>query len=195
MTEPIAGAPWFLMYGLPFMSGLFGSAVGAVVTWLTAGRKLARERVFDRQLVWHETMHRQLAAAVIAINDALGKQKGPYDPYVLASALRQALDSLREYRADAFLFASADVVLLLNSMWRDREESMRTFEGKLEKPLGDLRENNAVGLQLCRQAEAFLNMLTDAMAAVSASHRNHLGLPILPDNAHPGHRAVFGRDE
>jgi hypothetical protein len=175
MVDPAAPISALVAPLIQFAGALLGAGVGGVVTWLTTRRKLATERAFDRQLEWHEGMHRALVrvadvalAQLMVLNIEGAKASAMY-----FAALSEPLGKMRALRSDAMLFASPAVVASLDTLFRALEGKLTAFRD------GDDAVIASVEGQIAALKEIY-NTLVDAMKAVSAAHRRHLGLKPLP---------------
>lgn len=193
VPAPTTLPPWFAP-ALQFAGALFGACVGGVVTWLTAGRKLAKERAFDRQLEWHESMHRALTDGASEIRRALSLYASSPTPAAMSellSAVTPIYAKVREHTSDALLFASPDIVLRLNHFSGESLKSFESFSDRLQGEPKDQPASAEILHAVAKAIEALHNDLVGAMMVVGASHREHLNLPKLPTSAFPPGKSLF----
>jgi hypothetical protein len=183
-----AGEPILLKYVLPLLSGLVGSAIGAVVTWLTAGRKLARERSYERQMEWHVSLHRALAACVLELTDTVIQNQALTLEEFLATKTTPAWNVLPNARADAFLFGSAQLVETLTDVFEEQDRAAMETGARaktiVDVPGTTLETARSDLLELIRdRSRAVRGALLRAMRETADSHRLRLGLSPLADRA------------
>lgn len=176
MTDPTAAPVSPLIAPLiQFAGALLGAAVGGAITWLTARRKLANERAFDRQLEWHEGMHRALGRAADAVMHeiVLLSKPGATASVGHFSALNDPMTSVRSIRSDAMLFGSPEVVAAVDDLFSALESKMTTFRDSSDDVVV------TAPAQITAMVDIY-NTLIHSMKVVGAAHRRHLGLKSLP---------------
>ena len=169
-----------IVAAIAFAGSIIGSAVGGLVTWITARSKLRNERAFDRQLEWHETTYRALNGAADKMLDALFVygQGSPENITPLVSAM-SALDPVRACRADARLFAARDVEEELNSAFEVQFLALAKQQQELVSHGNTVEKRDAV----VQGFNAVRNLLTRSAVMVSDAHRRHLGLKAVTRGA------------
>ena len=179
LAAPTNISPW-VVYGLPFLSGMAGGALGSTVTWLAAGRKLARERAVDRRLEWLEGMHDSLVAVLVPLGAAYSALIADVpDHALLVSHLGEvlpALEKAQQFRHRARLFAGREAANAIQTAFEQLESA----------PLNVLLVEttpNAIVIAARDRIAGVGDTLLIAREDLVHEMRTHLGLDSLPKRA------------